>query len=182
LDELGSLLSAWRLCGPWWPLLLGRNNCGGLYDQFVIARGRRGLSAWLRGFLCNAAKKTDRTWTLESTSKIEYWTRVLVSAEQHTTGVELNGVHSRKLMSESDAIFKEIEAYLLSCEGRKASEGDVKSTIGGFRRLLNLLDAVFSKLRTPHGEVKPGDFDFIRESLVEVDVLWKELDLPQTPK
>jgi hypothetical protein len=32
--------------GPWWPLLFGSNNCGGLDDQFVIARGRRGLSAW----------------------------------------------------------------------------------------------------------------------------------------
>jgi hypothetical protein len=42
LDELVSLLSAWLLCGPWWPLLLGRNNCGGLDDQFVIAHGRRG--------------------------------------------------------------------------------------------------------------------------------------------
>jgi hypothetical protein len=47
LDELGSLLSAWLLCGPWWPLLLGRNNCGGLDDQFLIACGRRGLSVWL---------------------------------------------------------------------------------------------------------------------------------------
>jgi hypothetical protein len=41
-DELGSLLSAWLLCGAWWPMLLGGNNCGGLDDQFVIARGRFG--------------------------------------------------------------------------------------------------------------------------------------------
>jgi hypothetical protein len=40
LDELGSLLSAWLLCGPWWPLLLWGNNYG-LDDQFVVARGRR---------------------------------------------------------------------------------------------------------------------------------------------
>jgi hypothetical protein len=38
LDELGSLLSAWLLCGPWWPLLLWGNNYGGLDDQFVVAR------------------------------------------------------------------------------------------------------------------------------------------------
>jgi hypothetical protein len=44
LDELGSLLSAWLLCGPWWPLLLGRSNCGGLDNQFVIARGHRALT------------------------------------------------------------------------------------------------------------------------------------------
>jgi hypothetical protein len=75
-----------------------------------------------------------------------------------------------KSLSEADWIFKEIEVYLLSCEGRKASDDDVKNTISAYRHLLNRLDGVFAKLRIPHGEVKPGDFDFVRQSLKEVDV------------
>jgi hypothetical protein len=52
LDELGSLLSAaWLLCGPWWPLLLGRNNCRGLDDQFVIAFNDGRYSSTYSGFL-----------------------------------------------------------------------------------------------------------------------------------
>jgi hypothetical protein len=41
-DGLGSLPSVWLLCGPWWPLSLGRNNCECLDDQSVIVRERRG--------------------------------------------------------------------------------------------------------------------------------------------
>jgi hypothetical protein len=50
-------------------------------------------------------------------------------------GGKLNGVHCRKLMSEADGMFAEIEAYLLSYEGRKASDDDVKQTISAYRRL-----------------------------------------------
>jgi hypothetical protein len=45
LDELGSLLSAWLLCGPCGGHCCLGDNCGGLDDYFVIAHGRRGLSA-----------------------------------------------------------------------------------------------------------------------------------------
>jgi hypothetical protein len=98
-------------------------------------------------------------------------------------GGKLNGVHSRKLMSEADPIFEQIEEYLLSFEGKKASDTDVHKICSSMRRLLNLLDGVFSKLRTPHGKIKSEtDFVFLSESLGEIDKIWKELGLPQTPK
>jgi hypothetical protein len=97
-------------------------------------------------------------------------------------GGKLNGVHSRKFMKEADKIFEAIEAYLLSFEGRQASDDDIKRLCGALRRLFNLLDGVFSKLRTVNGKFQDGDFDFMKESLIEVDKLWKELDLSQTPK
>jgi hypothetical protein len=79
-------------------------------------------------------------------------------------GGKLNVVHSRKLMSKADEIFEEIEAYLFSCEGRKASDDDIKSLCSAFRRLLNLLDGVFSKLRIPHGEIEASDPQASRRS------------------
>jgi hypothetical protein len=64
---------------------------------------------------------------------------------------------------------------------RKASDADIKRICSALRRFMNLMDGMFSKLRTPHGEVQESDF-FLRESLAEVDRIWKELGLSQTPK
>jgi hypothetical protein len=97
-------------------------------------------------------------------------------------GGKLNGVHARKFMAEADRIFAEIRAFFLSYVGKKASDEHVKEFCSSLRRLLNLLDGVFSKLRTPHGKVQESDYVFLENSLAEVDKLWKVLNLPQTPK
>jgi hypothetical protein len=97
-------------------------------------------------------------------------------------GGKLNGVHARKFMAEADRIFAEIQAFFLSYVDRTASDEDVKEFCSSYRRLLNLLDGVFSKLRTPHGKVQDSDYVFLENSLAEVDKLWKVLNLPQTPK
>jgi hypothetical protein len=75
-------------------------------------------------------------------------------------GGKLNGVHARKFMAEADRIFGQIQAFFLSYEGRKASDDDIKKVCSSLQRLLNLLDGVFSKLRTPHGGVQESYFGF----------------------
>jgi hypothetical protein len=42
LGRAGRVTVGLAPCGPWWPLLLGRNKCECLDDQFVTVRGRRG--------------------------------------------------------------------------------------------------------------------------------------------
>jgi hypothetical protein len=86
-------------------------------------------------------------------------------------------------MEKSDVIMDEIETYLLEVTHplKEASDQEIKDVCGLIKRVLRLLDIMFSILRKNHGEVTEADLKTYEEAAEQAAKLWQKLDLSYTP-
>jgi hypothetical protein len=110
------------------------------------------------------------------------WLRFIRPRNYH--GGKLNGVDARRFMDQAEGIYTEIEAFLLTIPKTEHSASDqtIQDVCDKQKRLMMQLDIVFSTLRKPYGELNRNDEDKLRGAIDNVEKLWKEIGLPETPK
>ena len=93
------------------------------------------------------------------------------------------GVDIGVLMEKSDEIMERVETYLLEFQHplKEASNVDISEFCGRMKRVLRLLDIMFSKLRKNNGEVTDDDLKEYEDASNKAVVLWNELGLNYTP-
>jgi hypothetical protein len=86
-------------------------------------------------------------------------------------------------MGNADAIVGEIQAYLLEIKHplKAAEDGETIIFCNHIKRVLYMLDGVFSILRKTHGEFNDAHLTIYETSAEEAVLLWKKLGLSYTP-
>jgi hypothetical protein len=64
---------------------------------------------------------------------------------------------------------------------KEAPEPEIRTFCDHIKRVLNILDGMFSILRKKHGEVERADLDAYEQSAGQAALLWQKLGLSYTP-
>jgi hypothetical protein len=98
-------------------------------------------------------------------------------------GDKYTGVDIGILMEKSDEIMTEIEKYLrdLNHPLKEATDEEIATRCDLIKRVLNLLDILFSILRKNHGQVTDKDLVTYENASDQAALLWHKLDLNYTP-
>jgi len=111
-------------------------------------------------------------------------------------GGSYNGVQSRGIMEDGDAITASIQEYLIEFEHpddpdgvdgnplmkKKATGSEIIDVCNRFKTILQLLDAIFAVLRMNHGEPKEWHFELLKNAIEELHKHWTAWGLSETPK
>jgi hypothetical protein len=103
--------------------------------------------------------------------------------QAHHGGDKYTGVDVGILMGNADKIVVEIEMYLLQIKHplKEARDEEITTFCDHIKRVLNMLDGMFSILRKKHGEVTADDLVMYENSAEQSALLWKKLGLSYTP-
>jgi hypothetical protein len=103
--------------------------------------------------------------------------------QAHHGGEKYTGVDIGILLGNADTIVGEIQDYLLERKHplKEANDTEIMTFCDHVKRVLNLLDFMFSILRKNHGEVTDADLDEYEKSAGGAVLLWKKLGLSYTP-
>jgi hypothetical protein len=103
--------------------------------------------------------------------------------QAHHGGDKYTGVDIGILMGNAGPIVGEIEAYLLEIKHplKAAKDGETIIFCDHIKRLLNILDGMFSILRMTHGEFRDAHLTIYESSAKEAVLFWKKLGLSYTP-
>jgi hypothetical protein len=98
-------------------------------------------------------------------------------------GEKYTGVDIGILTGNANIIVGEIEEYLLEIVHplKEASDGEIRDFCNHIKRVLNMLDGMFTILRKKRGEVEAADLVTYEQSAEQAALLWKKLGLSYTP-
>ena len=106
-----------------------------------------------------------------------------MKTQAHHGGDKYNGVDIGVLMENSDEIMDKVETYLQEFvhPQKEATKEEIADICGLIKRVLRVLDIMFSILRRTHGQVTQDDMISYRNASEQAVQLWMKLDLNYTP-
>jgi hypothetical protein len=113
----------------------------------------------------------------------EIFNKFKMRTQAYHGGDKYTGVDIGVLMDKSDEIMERVEIYLQEFQHplKEASNLHISEFCGRMKRVLRLLDIMFSTLRKNNGEVTDDDLKEYEDASNKAVVLWSELGLSYTP-
>jgi hypothetical protein len=111
-------------------------------------------------------RKTEEDVTFIIILRISSFKSTKMRTQAHHGGDKYTRVDIGILMGNTNTIVGDIEKYLLEIMHplKEAGDTEISDLCDPIKRVLNMLDGIFSILRKKHGEVNEANFDTYKQS------------------
>jgi hypothetical protein len=153
------------------------------YQETILPYAKKDYAEKKKAFEKLWKEKSREEYDVRNHIENEIFQKYKMRTQAHHGGDKYTGVDIGILMGNANNIVGEIETYLVGINHprKEAKEAEIRRFCDHIKRVLNMLDLMFSILRKEYGEVNKDDLEAYKSSAEQAVLLWRNLDLNYTP-